>query len=66
MGTPLPSLQMCCEVGAPPINVVVKAATANQAAAEQGVLPKFAACHLLPSFATSLGAADFYLYWEAG
>lgn len=58
---------MCCEVGAPAANaVVLKAATANLAAAEQVVLPKISTCQLLPSFATSLATAAFYLYWEGG
>jgi len=58
---------MCYEVGAPAANAVaLKAAVANPAAAEQLVLPKITTCQLLPSFATSLATADFYLYREGG
>lgn len=67
MGVPPPSLQMCDEVGTPTANAeVLKIATANPDATEQVVLPKISTCQLLPSFATTLVTADFYLCWEGG
>lgn len=58
---------MCCEVGTPAPNAgVFKAATANPAATEQVVLPKISTCQLLPSFATTVVTADFYLCWKGG
>lgn len=59
MRSPLPSLQMCGELGTP-VAVVLRAA------AEQVVLPKISIYQLFLSFATALVTADFYLCWEGG
>lgn len=59
MRTPLPSLQMCGELGAPAASALVP-----RAAVEQMVLPKISTHQLLPFFATGLITADSYLFWE--
>lgn len=65
-GAPLPSLQMCSELGAPAANAVLKTTMANLAAAEQMPLPEVGTCEVLPFFGTSLVTADFYLYQKGG